>query len=345
MKKNLLFIFTLLLLSFTGAFSQTFNKSTDLLLANYDLMPDMDDVHSIAALGSMLKHEDYQDVNYWAVAGAYGNQTGYDYIHTVAPEFMTLCFGTQNVKWTDAHNDWYGSVTRVTAEVVKILNAGGNVFVQEGGQSDFRYDVAQAAMADGVPAINIKNNFIIVQHSNWNTNNSTEKSWLNSGDVNYIKIADCNNAGNGTPAYKEAASSYITAAIDTDNPNGYAQAFWNMANDICVAWNAGNPTIRDGGIDFSDHGENWYIFGGDDKYMTVQEFMDEFVTNSIGSVDFPPTVKFVTPTNTSITIPEGSVGVDLVPVEISATDDGSVSSVKLYIDNQLISNKNSSPYI
>jgi len=332
-------------MSFSDVLAQTFNKSTDLLLANYDLMPDMDDVHSIAAMGCMLKHEDYQDVNYWAVCGAYGKQEGYDYIHTVAPEFMTLCFGPQNVKWTDAHNDWSGSVTRVTADVVEILNAGGNVFVQEGGQSDFSYDVAQAAIAAGVSADKIKNNFIIVQHSNWNTNQSSEKNWLNSGDVNYIKIEDCNTADNGTPCYKETSTEYITAAISEDNPNGYAQAFWSMANDICTDWNAGNPTIAAGGIDFSDHGENWYIFGWNDKYMTVQEFFDEFVTNDIGPVDFPPTVKFIAPTQTNFTIPEGSLGIDIVPVEISATDDGDISYVELYLDDELISKKTNTSYI
>jgi len=337
-------LISVLLMSFASTFAQTFNKSTDLLLANFDLMPDMDDIHSLAALGCILKHEDYQDVNFWAVCGAYGKQD-LEYITSAQPEFMTLLFGPQNVHWTDAHNDWNASVTRVTADVVKILNAGGNVFVQEGGQSDFSYDVAQAAIAAGVSATKIQNNFIIVQHSNYNTNQSTEKSWLNSGDVNYIKIEDCNDAGNGTPAYKETSTEYIMAARATSNPNAYAQRYWEMADDICKDWNRGNPTIVAGGIDFSDCGENWYIFGWNDKYMTVQEFFDDFVTNDIGPVDFPPTVKFVTPTQTNFTIPEGSVGVDIVPVEISATDDGGISYVELYLDDELISKKTGTSYI
>ena len=38
------------LLGFPKALSQTFNKSTDLLLANFDLKPDEDDVMAAAAL-------------------------------------------------------------------------------------------------------------------------------------------------------------------------------------------------------------------------------------------------------------------------------------------------------
>ena len=48
--KTKMFILTILisLMCIPGAFSQTFNQSTDLLLAHYDLKPDEDDMFGFA---------------------------------------------------------------------------------------------------------------------------------------------------------------------------------------------------------------------------------------------------------------------------------------------------------
>lgn len=334
-------------MSFSGAYSQTFNKNTDLLLANFDLLPDDDDVHAAAALGCMLKHEDFEGVNYYAVAGAYGSQEpnsggSYTFINTVAPEFFTTLFGNENSKWTNADSDWNGSVTRVTAEVVEVLNAGGNVFVQEAGQSDFTYDVCHAAMDAGVSAATIASNVIVVQHSNWNINNTTtaKKNWIRGGNVVYVKIED-GNYDNTSPNYKDGDNTqWLTDAMSEDNPNEYAQVYWTMANEICENWTVyNNSAISAGGVDFSDCSENWYIFNWGTKGMTVEDFWNTYVTNTIGDVDFDPTVQFVTPSDKASIL----IGEDL-PVEVSATDDGSIANVKLYLNNVLVSTKTNAPY-
>lgn len=53
-----------------------FDKSTDLLLAQFDCKPDADDIQAIAALGSILHHPDFRSVNTYGVAGAVGTQGG-----------------------------------------------------------------------------------------------------------------------------------------------------------------------------------------------------------------------------------------------------------------------------
>ena len=47
--------FLISLLSFSGITSQTFNKKTDLLLANFDLKPDEDDVMAAAGLAERVR--------------------------------------------------------------------------------------------------------------------------------------------------------------------------------------------------------------------------------------------------------------------------------------------------
>lgn len=280
--KTLLFFFTLLIF-ISEIFSQNFNKNTDLLLANFDLLPDDDDVHAAAALGCILKHPDYKGINYYTVAGAYGTQSGYTFISTAVPEFFNLLFGPENVKWTNADDDWDGSVTRVKKEVVNVLKAGGKVFVQEAGQSDFTYDVVQAAMADGISLATIGTSVIIVQHSNWNKNNTNKSKmdWLIT-NAKYVHIADGNTANNGTPAYKDTDTEWMTLAKSIDNPNKYAQKYWTMADAICDTWTIyNNPAIRDGGVDFSDCVENWHIFNWGTDGMTVESFWEMFVTNKI----------------------------------------------------------------
>lgn len=279
--KTLLFVSTLLICT-PKVFSQNFNKKTDLLLANFDLLPDDDDVHAAAALGCILKHPDYKGVNYYAVAGAYGSQSGFTFINTAVPDFFNLLFGAENMHWINADGDWKGSVTRVKKEVIKVLNTGGKVFVQEAGQSDFTYDVVHAAMADGISLATINTNVIIVQHSNWNKNNSTKSKmdWL-IANTKYVHIADGNTAGNGTPAYKEKDSKWLTLAKSIDNPNKYAQKYWTMADAICDDWTVyNNPAIQKGGVDFSDCAENWYIFKWGTYGMTVESFWKMFVTNT-----------------------------------------------------------------
>ncbi len=280
--------------------AQTFNKNTDLLLANFDLLPDDDDVMAAAALGCMLKHPDFEDVNYYAVAGAYGTQSGYTFISAAVPDFFNTLFGSENVNWTNADSDWSASVTRATSKVVAVLNAGGKVFVQEAGQSDFTYDVCQAAMDEGVTLATIGSNVVLVQHSNWNKNNTTtsKMNWL-IANADYVKIADGNTSGNGTPNYKVTDTQWMTLAMSADNPNTYARTYWTMADEICENWTVyNNPAIRVGGVDYSDHVECWYIFGVATNGDDVESFWNTFVINDLSTpTDFAPEVSFSTPTH------------------------------------------------
>lgn len=92
-------------------FSQAFDKKTDLLLANFDLKPDEDDVMATAALACMLKNPYFVKVKYYAVIGAYGDQK-HTFITSGIPNYYTKLFGKENVTWTNADANLNESVSR-----------------------------------------------------------------------------------------------------------------------------------------------------------------------------------------------------------------------------------------
>ncbi|MBP1840077.1 hypothetical protein [Formosa algae] len=269
------------LLSGIEIHSQTFNKQTDLLLANFDLKPDEDDVMAAAALACMLKHPDFEDVNYYAVAGAYGDQN-HLFITAGVPDYYNVLFGAENSNWTNAHEYWDASVTRVKDKIIPILNSGGHVFVQEAGQSNFTYDVLQAVLAEGISLDTFEKQVIIVQHSRYNENNTTpsELEWLKAHTV-YKKIDDGNTDDNDTPGYRTKDSIWLERAKSVNNPNAEARDIWTEADKICDAWEGEwtNKWIASGGIDFSDCVENWYIFDLGNQADDIASFWNQYVTN------------------------------------------------------------------
>ncbi|MDF7799539.1 hypothetical protein P4C99_08685 [Pontiellaceae bacterium B1224] len=255
----------------------SFDQETDLLLAQFDNKPDTDDIHAQAALGCMLVHPNFNGVNYLAVAGAYGDQPEkYTFIDSTS--LMNLAFGEQNVGWTDAHNDWSGSVARIQDRAKSTLDAGGKVWVLEAGQSNITADWIAALIKDGVSEERIKSNVMVVQHSRWN-----EKS-TNGGDLNYvkekatyIKIED-GNKQNATPDYTSAESSYLIAASTSSNAT--AQSLWKEAAGIIDVATASydNLKIVKGGVDYSDIVEGWWIFE-DTDVTNVNDFWSKYVVN------------------------------------------------------------------
>jgi hypothetical protein len=260
---------------------QYFDKSKDLLLANFDLKPDEDDVHAAAALASMLQHPDLAGVNYYAVAGAYGIQGG-TFITTAVPGFYNSLFGAENQKWTNAHANWSASSARARDKVKPILDAGGKVFVQEAGQSDFTYDLLQAVMNAGVTLATVQSRVIVVQHSQWNEDQATQwkLTWVKN-NTDYNRIAD-GNGNNATPQYNTGNTTWMNQAKAASNPNTAAKSFWTQADNICSNWTASweNPAIAGGGVDYSDCVEIWWIFDIGAAADNISKFWSRYVTNT-----------------------------------------------------------------
>ncbi|MDC0497380.1 hypothetical protein OAN72_00235 [bacterium] len=189
-----------------------FNKEKDLFIAQFDSLPDSDDIHAQAAVGSLLAHPHFEGVNYLAVAGAYGVQvknSRFKYIDS--RRLFNLAFGPEatpddtaeersKARWVNAHaRIIYGankdghvlrSPERIeqmnfASEVIKdrakpILEAGGRVFAMDAGQSDLTADWVAKLIADGVT--NTATNVILVQHSIWNERHTAGHQKLTFAD-------------------------------------------------------------------------------------------------------------------------------------------------------------------
>lgn len=249
-----------------------FNKSRDLLLANFDSRPDPDDIHSVAALATMLKDSRFSNVQYHAVSGAYGIQGG-DYIE--ATHLFNLAFGAGN--WSNAHTNRDAALTTVYNKVAATLTNGGDIWIQEAGQSDFSADLVRR-IKQQLPTINTQVRIHIVQHSNWNQDKTTPADLTYvKNQTDYKKIADGNSTGNGTPGFNSSSSANWNRALN----HAQVGAIWQEAKriaDNAIANHQGwqNPNIRDGGMDFSDAVEDCWIFGFN-SLTNINSFFDEFL--------------------------------------------------------------------
>ncbi|MEM1223369.1 MAG: carbohydrate-binding domain-containing protein [Verrucomicrobiota bacterium] len=175
----------------------------DLILGQFDLKPDMDDVHSAAAFACMLEHPILYEANYFIYSGAYGVQNG-DFIE----EAKTLglydtLFGSSNwdeVKDGNGPVPNYDEVVRgASTRVANTLNAGGRVWVIEGGQSDFTLDwVSELDSFHNLDPTLVKYSVFVIQHSWFNEKQSGNTSKTNEvldalrPLITYVEVDDGN---------------------------------------------------------------------------------------------------------------------------------------------------------
>lgn len=247
-----------------------FDINNDLFLAQFDSKTDVDDIHSVAAVGTMLADPRFSGVNFHAVAGAYGIQEG-EYVP--ATTLFNMVFGE---RWSDAHNDYETALSEVTDIALNTLSNGGDIWIAEAGQSDFSADMVRRVKVK-LPDIDTKKRIHIVQHSQWNQD-STSPADLEyvKNNTDYHKIEDGNATGNGTPGFRTDSDinwPRVTAQVNTG-------PFWIEARRIANQYNGEsgrykNESILAGGMDFSDTSETCWIFGFADVFDASQ-FFDEF---------------------------------------------------------------------
>lgn len=251
-----------------------FDRDKDLYLAHFDVKTDVDDVHSVAAVATMLADPRFSEVRYHAVAGAYGTQKG---LYVPAEEVFELAFGEH---WSDAHADFDKALDEVTRLSVETLNDGGSIWIADGGQSDF-----SAALVRNIQELtrdsDTKDRIHIVQHADWNEEVTTVEDLAFVKEfTNYHKIPSGNALGNGSPGFRSEK------AIDWQEHVNEAQLqeIWTTAIEIANRYNGVdgrylNEAIRLGGLDFSDTAETTWIFGFN-ELADANAFFSEFSTAS-----------------------------------------------------------------
>lgn len=251
-----------ILLIFIGSCNQDqaqqseFNINKDLLLLHYDCKTDVDDLHSVAAAGSLIRTKKYSKLKYHAVAGAYGIQQG---LYVPGESLFELAFGNH---WSDAHKDHKKAIRDVHQLCLEVLEKGGNIWIAEAGQSDFSTDLTKSILTSK-PNIDSKDRITIVQHSEWNES-VTEPSKLAYAKsmTNYVKIEDGNILNNGTPGFNTIEDINWKSIL----PSNEIKVMWNLAIQLANQYNGKenrylNKTIKQNGFDFSDFSEVHFILG------------------------------------------------------------------------------------
>lgn len=264
--RYIIFIFLTIIISFlsfknidpdTGSSNEgRFNIEKDLLLVQYDCKTDVDDLHSVAALRTLLSHPAFLKIKYHAVAGTYGIQEG---LYVPPNDLFQLAFGDN---WTDAHRNFNSAVDKVKVIVEATLANHGDIWIAEAGQSDFSAELLKNIQAY-MPETEISQHIHVVQHSDWNEQVTSPGSLLFiKQNTDYRKIPDGNIVGNGTPGFR--SSEYTDLKNKIKNPE--LIEIWQLAVDLGNKYNGkegryNNEAISAGGLDFSDLSEVCWILG------------------------------------------------------------------------------------
>ena len=251
----------------SAAKERDFNIEKDLLLVQFDCKTDVDDLHTVAALVTLMSDSEFSKIQYHAVAGTYGTQEG---LYVPPNDLFQLSFGNN---WTDANENFKDAIEKVKVIALKTLIKHGDIWIAEAGQSDFTTELIKAIQLD-LPEINVSKRIHVVQHSDWNEKStSTESLQFVKENSDYQKIPDGNTVGNGTPGFRDPEYTYWKDKIT--NPK--LIEVWQLATDLSNKYNGkegryNNKAISAGGLDFSDLSEVCWILGVQNIKDTEQFF-------------------------------------------------------------------------
>lgn len=236
-----------------------FNIEKDLLLVQFDFKTDVDDLHTAAALATLLSDSNYKKITYHAVAGTYGVQSG---LYVPPNSLLQQAFGDN---WTDAHNKTLPALKQVTDKIILTIINKGDIWIAEAGQSDFTAKLIKRIQAD-FPEIDTAKRIHVVQHSTWNEENtSLENLNFVRKNTDYHKIPDGNFVGNGTPGFRDPETKDWKEKV----LNSKLKETWGHCAELSNKYNGkdgryNNTAISNGGVDFSDLSEVCWILGIDD---------------------------------------------------------------------------------
>jgi hypothetical protein len=223
-----------------------FDPKKDLISLHYDHAPDKDDGHSAAADRTLLETmfgKDWLARHVIAVSGTYSGEQGKKWFQAGSNAVMDAVWNERG-GWIATDKNREAAVEAVLKRWVATLNAGGDVYVKEGGTADFTATVVKRLRGEYTDIDPLKR-VHVVQHSNWNEKQSTPECLEYSRkNTRYTRISDANkylNIKGGDAVFEKAARSHPVFGASWNAAFGYYQ-----------------PSER---IDFSDTGELMHILG------------------------------------------------------------------------------------
>ncbi|MDC6388561.1 hypothetical protein PP182_07695 [Maribacter sp. PR1] len=247
-----------------------FNLGKDLLLMHFDCKTDVDDLHAAAGLLTLMSQPKFSEVKYHAVAGTYGIQEG---LYVPPNSLFKLAFGHN---WTDAHERMEAAAEEVAQRAMATLEAEGDIWIAEAGQSDFSAHLVMA-IQKMLPELESKKRIHIVQHSDWNEEvTSPELLEFAKTNTEYNKIKDGNSVGNGTPGFR--TPGYTAWKQEVKDPK--LKSVWELAVNLSQKYNGkegryNNEAVAENGLDFSDLSEVCWMLHLEDIKDT-EEFFNRF---------------------------------------------------------------------
>lgn len=189
-------------------------ESGDLLVLHYDNAPDPDDGHALVA-GRVIK-DYYGFESVLAVNGTYGYQR--------RGNFNTNSESLFAAAWPsglNAFRDRDGSVATSAAIWSEAVSQGNQVWVMEGGPSDFTADVLRSMPESHHSSVNV------VQHSHgWNEDNTNpvNVAFVESR-ANYIRIDNGNLSNNNTANLNQQSQNFVNIALSSQWSDLWRAAF------------------------------------------------------------------------------------------------------------------------
>ncbi len=236
----------------------------DLISLQYDHAPDRDDGHATAAGKQVATVIGFTP---WVVGGAYGADNANTY-NDASEVVMDAVWGANN--WVNADANWTSAVQVTADRWETTLDACGDIWIAEGGQSDFSADVVRE-LQDRQPSLATTERIHLVQHSDWNEQHALDADLaFVQAETDYIRIPDGNSGGNGTADFNDENydGPFIDAALSSSNAAGFAAAF-----DYYSPQNAR--------LDFSDTVELMEILDiGTNQVNDIADFADVFFDSS-----------------------------------------------------------------
>ena len=258
---RILFTFILFTLSLVSSFTvqAQFVQDQDLISLHYDHAPDRDDGHATVAALAVVRS---RGIVPHVVSGAHGTGNADQYV-PAAEVVMRAAWGSA---WEDANGNRQAAVNATSARWLNTLLNGGDIWVAEGGQSDFTTAVVRSINTSN-PGINTRTRIHVVQHSRFNESNSNQSDLrFSQANTDYILINDGND-DNGTADLNMRSDSFVQLAR-----NSQFGSAWNAAFSYL------NPNVK---LDFSDTVLLLHILGiGRDQIATVDDFGAIFLDQS-----------------------------------------------------------------
>ncbi len=230
--------------------------SNDLVALHYDNCPDRDDGHALAAGKAVVFRSGLQNI--LVVNGTCSDRSRNAY----QPSSEIVARAVWGNQWLDAANDLDASIQISAQRWADVLANGADVWVAEGGPSDFTAKVLRS-IANQFPSLNLKK-VHVVQHSTGDSFNEAQTTSENIGlikrEADYVPIPNGNAGGNGSAGLRNNSSFFVETARQSE-----------FSNEWDAAFNYLNPNER---LDFSDTVELLYMI--DD---TVTQTVDDFARN------------------------------------------------------------------